>query len=92
MDARFLVLAGRTPISNNRVPQQGNDKENHGKETVGDVLCFVQGIAKSHEPGCQKGPEIAVHMIQIISIFMNIYYCNPVGSIMYPIGYMNGCG
>ena len=73
MDARFPVRAGRTPLPDNRVPQQGNDKENPGKETGGDVLCFVQGIAKSHEPGCQKGPEIAVHMIQIISIFLIIY-------------------
>ena len=64
----------------------GVTSEDPGKETVGDVLCFVQGIAKSHDPGCQEGPEIAVHMIQVISLI--IYCINVVGSIMYPIGYM----
>ena len=92
MDARLRARTGRTPIPNNRVAQQGNDNEDHGKETGGDVLCFVQGIAKSHEPGCQKGPEIAVHMILVLSIFLEIYYYNAVGSIMYPIGYMNDFG
>ena len=89
MDARFLVLAGRTPIPNDRVPQQGNDNEDRGKETGGDILCFMQGIPKSHEPGGEEGPEIAVHMIVVLSIFLIIYWVNAVGSIVYPIGYMN---
>jgi len=92
IDARVRVRAGWIFLPDNRVPQQGHDKEGAGKETGRDVLCFVEGIAKSHEPGCQKGPEIAVHMIAVLSFFSMIYWVNTVGSIVYPRGYRNACG
>jgi hypothetical protein len=52
----------------------------------------VQGIAKLHDPGVDEGPDITVHMILVLSIFLDIYCRNAVGSIMYPCGYMNGSG
>lgn len=59
-----VSCAGKTATGATGETHDGNDNDTTGHDRMGDMLCFVQGEARRHEPQYQSWEEIAVHVIE----------------------------